>query len=484
MPERLTIQTAQQELADKKYSARDLVEQSVITINQWEPHINAFIEVLESDAALQAKQQDKLRQQGKAGPLCGIPIAIKDIICTIEGHTTAASKILQNFRSPYEATVISKLKKAGAIIIGKTNHDEFAMGASNEYSAFGPARNPWDITKVPGGSSGGSAAAVASGETLVSLGTDTGGSIRQPASFCGVVGVKPTYGRVSRFGAIAYASSFDQIGPIARNVKDTALLMSAISGHDPHDATTSNESVGDYVAACDQKIKGLKVGIPKEFFAAGIDQQVVTTVQAAISKLETLGATLKEISLPLTVAAMPTYYLLVKAEASSNLARYDGLRYGAVKFKSDTLIDRYLESRGKYFGPEVKRSILIGTYALSAGYHDAWYKQASRVRTLIQQEFTAAFKEVDIIAGPVSPEVAFPLGGKTDDPLSMYLADSLTDPASVAGLPAISVPCGMADELPVGLQLIAPHFEEARLFQVAHNYEQSQPWHTKHPKLP
>ena len=471
-------------------SSADLVKESLNNISKWEPRINSFIQVLEDSAYKQAKKEDTARKAGQHGPLSGIPIAIKDVICTKEGRTTAASKILQNFSSPFDATIIKRLRKAGAIIIGKANLDEFAMGSSNEYSAFGPTLNPWDTARVAGGSSGGPAAAVASGEVPLALGTDTGGSVRLPASFCNVVGLKPTYGRVSRFGVIAYASSFDQVGPIAYTVKDAALLFETIAGHDPNDATSSNKPVGNYTGACktsaktgNKPIKGLTIGIPDEYINEDIDPDIVKIINKAISRIESLGAAIKKISLPLTKAAIPAYYLLVKAEASTNLARYDGLRYGQVKFNSKNLIDRYLETRARCFGPEVKRSILMGTYALSAGYYDAWYKQASKVRTLIRQEFTKAFKDVDIIIGPVSPEPPFKLSSKTSDPLKMYLADALTDAASVAGLPAISVPCGFTNDLPVGLQLIAPHFQEEQLFKTAHAYEQSEEWYLRMPAI-
>ncbi|MCH8748456.1 Asp-tRNA(Asn)/Glu-tRNA(Gln) amidotransferase subunit GatA [Patescibacteria group bacterium] len=455
-----------------------LVKQTLENIDQWEESLNAFIETLPEEAQAQAAATSQ------PGRLAGIPIAIKDIICTVEGHTTAGSKILQNFQALFDATVVKRLKREGAIIIGKTNCDEFAMGASNEYSAYGPVKNPWDLSRVPGGSSGGSAAAVASGEVLAALGSDTGGSIRLPASFCGVVGLKPTYGRVSRFGVIAYASSFDQVGPITRTVKDAALLLEILAGQDDFDATTSAEPVDSYVNECGRDIKGLTIGLPQEYFGEEVHHEVVATVSKAIKQLEALGAKTKKISLPLMSAAVPTYYLLVKAEASSNLARYDGLRFGQVDVPSKKLLEQYLQTRGKYFGPEVKRSILMGTYVLSAGYGEAWYKQASRVRTLIRREFQAALKDVDIIAGPVAAEVAFPLGSKAADPLQMYLADLLTGPASVAGLPAMSVPCGFTNGLPVGLQLIAPHFQEELLFRVGHAYEQATDWHQQRPKLP
>jgi aspartyl-tRNA(Asn)/glutamyl-tRNA(Gln) amidotransferase subunit A len=471
-----TIATTLAEFAEGKKTPAEQVDETLKTIERVDPALNAFLEVFpDESAAAAAKPQ--------AGRLAGIPVAIKDIICTTEGHTTAASKILQNFRSPFDATVIKKLRAEGAIVIGKTNCDEFAMGASNEFSAFGPVKNPWDVERVAGGSSGGSIAAVASGEVVAALGTDTGGSLRLPASFCNVVAVKPTYGRVSRFGAIAYASSFDQIGPTARTVRDTALLLEVIAGHDPHDATSSPQTVGKYVDACGQSVKNLRIGLPKEFFGDEVAGDVREVIMAAVRELKKQGAKISEVSLPLAPMAVPTYYLLVKSEASTNLSRFDGLRYGSLeKLNAATLSEAYLQARS-HFGPEVKRSILMGTYALSAGYIDAWYKQASRVRTLTRQEFANVFQEVDVIAGPVSAETAFRIGEKADDPLAMYLADLLTDPASVAGLPALSVPAGFVNNLPVGLQLIAPHFEEERLFQVAHAYEQSQEWWKMTPPL-
>ena len=464
-------------------TAQEVVEQAVERINAWDSHIHAFLEVCEDDAKKQAERVDS-HPNKEAFPLAGVPIAIKDNICTTEGKTRAASKILENFTSPYDATVITRLKKAGAIVIGKTNLDEFAMGSSTEYSAYGPTYNPWDVTRIPGGSSGGSIASVASGEAPAALGTDTGGSIRQPASMCNVVGLKPTYGRVSRFGAIAYGSSLDQIGPIARTVQDVALLLSVMAGQDPYDATTSPNPVASYLEWCGKSVEGLRIGVPKEFFDESLTEGVRTTVLAAIELLKEQGAHITEISLPLTSAGVAVYYLIAKAEASVNLSRFDALRYGKMELEAEDLIGRYIEARGNGFGPEVKRAILMGTYALSAGYYDAWYKQASKVRTLIRKEYEEAFMSVDVIAAPVSPEVAFPLGSKTDDPLQMYLADALTVPMSVAGVPALSVPCGFHDGLPVGLQLAAPHFMEERLFQVGHAYETATAWHEKLPQLP
>lgn len=444
------------------------------TIAAWEPHIHAFLEVF-----------DDPYMQTQHGPLTGKTIALKDNIVTTFGHTTAASKILKDFTSPYNATVVEKLLAAGAAIVGKTNLDEFAMGASTEYSAFGVTKNPWDVSRVAGGSSGGSAAAVASGEVWGALGTETGGSVRNPASLCNVVGVKPTYGRVSRHGLISYGSSLDQAGPMAHTVKDAALLLELIAGNDPYDATSSPEIVGKYVNACDKSIEGIRIGVPEEFFADGIHPEVAELVRAAINSLKDQGATIVPLSLPLTSAAIPVYYLIAKAEASTNLARYDSLRYGKMDMHDASLLEHYTQVRGKGFGPEVKRAILMGAYALSAGYVDAWYKQASKVRTLIRREYEKAFTTVDVIAGPVTPEPAFQIGSKMSDPLQMYLADALTVPANLAGIPALSVPCGFTTgKLPVGLQIIASHFQEETMFSVAAAYEKQHDWHKKFPELP
>lgn len=479
----LSVKKTAEAVQQGSAKASDIVDAALRRITTWDPHIHAFLEVCEKEAQEQAERIDNQADK-KTLPLAGVPIAVKDNICTVEGKTRAASKILENFSAPYEATVVRKLKKAGAIVIGKTNLDEFAMGSSTEYSAYGPTYNPWDTTRIPGGSSGGSIAAVASGEVPASLGTDTGGSIRQPASMCNVVGLKPTYGRVSRFGAIAYGSSLDQIGPVARSVEDVALLLSIMAGQDSYDATTSPEAVGQYEAMCGKPIQGMKIGVPREFFDESLTEEVRATVQAAIDTLKEQGAEIVEISLPLTSAGVAVYYLIAKAEASVNLSRFDALRYGNMHLEAADLVSRYIEARGNGFGPEVKRAILMGTYALSAGYYDAWYKQASKVRTLIQKEYENAFKTVDVIAAPVSPEVAFKLGSKTDDPLQMYLADALTVPMSVAGVPALSLPCGFVDGLPVGLQLAASHFMEEQIFQVGHAYEQATEWHTRAPVLP
>ncbi len=450
------------------------IDESLEAIAKWEPHIHAFLEVTEGDA----------RSHGE-GVLAGVPIAIKDNILTKSGHTTAASKILQKFTSPFNATVVTRLQEAGAAMMGKANLDEFAMGSSTEYSAFKPTRNPWDPSRVAGGSSGGSVAAVASGEVFGALGTETGGSVRQPASLCGVVGVKPTYGRVSRHGVISYGSSLDQVGTIARTVQDAAFLLELIAGHDPLDATSSPEPVGKYVDACSNSIVGMKVGVPREFFGEGVDTEVARLVREAIASLEEMGASIQEISLPLTPATIAVYYLIAKAEASTNLARYDALRYAPFNVQADSLLEHYSQVRGKGFGPEARRAILMGTYALSSGYVEEWYGKASKVRTLIRKEYEEAFKQVDVIVGPVSPEPAFLLGSKTSDPLQMYLADALTVPINIAGVPALSVPCGMTkDNLPVGLQVIAPHFREDLMFSVASAYEGAHEWKNLVPTLP
>ncbi len=455
-------------------SAPNTVHESLAAIKKWEPHIHAFLEVFE-DA----------KESTSTGPLAGLPIAIKDNIATSFGHTTAASNMLKDFTSPFSATVVEKLQQAGGVIVGKTNLDEFAMGSSTEYSAFGPTKNPWDVTRVAGGSSGGSAAAVASGEVFAALGTDTGGSIRHPASLCGVVGVKPTYGRVSRHGLISYGSSLDQAGPITRTVRDAAMVLEIIAGQDPLDATSSPLPVGQYSAACGKPIDNMTIGVPKEFFDEGVHPEVMAIVQRAIADLEKQGARIQEISLPLTSAAIAVYYLIAKSEVSTNLARYDGLRYGTSGPEKKSLLDHYKKVRGEGFGPEVKRAILMGTYALSSGYVDKWYGQAAKVRTLIREEYMRAFENVDVIVGPVASEPAFLLGSKTEDPLQMYLADALTVPVNIAGVPAMSVPCGMTkDGLPVGLQIIAPHFEEERMFQVAAAYEDAHDFKSLVPSLP
>lgn len=478
-----TISGAINDLKSGAVTSRDLTERALSRIQEAEPRIHAFMEVLQEDALAQAQASDVRRKSGNVGVLEGVPIAIKDNICTTEGHTRAASKMLEHFVSPYDATVVSRLKEAGAVIVGKINCDEFAMGASTEYSAYGPTKNPWDVSRVPGGSSGGSAAAVAAGEVAVALGTDTGGSSRHPASFCGVVGLRPTYGRVSRFGAIAYGSSLDQICPITRTVEDAARMLSVMAGKDPRDATSSTHDVPEYHVNLSADVKDLRIGVPREFFGEGIDPKVSDTIKQALKTLESKGATLVDISLPLTPLGVPVYYLLAKAEGSTNLARYDALRFGELELAAETLLERYKEARGKGFGPEVKRTILMGTYGLSAGYADEWYKQAAKVRTLIRREYEDAFKQVDVIAGPTTIETAFPFGSKTGDPLQMYLTDALVVLQPLAGIPAISVPAGFIDGLPIGLQLAAPHFEEQRLLQVAHTFEQEHDFWQQVPEI-
>jgi aspartyl-tRNA(Asn)/glutamyl-tRNA(Gln) amidotransferase subunit A len=417
-----------------------------------------------------------------AGPLCGIPFAYKDVLCVEGVETTAGSRILQGYVPPYTGTAIGRLLDAGAVPVAVTNCDEFAMGSSNENSAFGPVGNPWDPSRVPGGSSGGSAAVVAAGAVPFSLGTDTGGSIRQPASFCGVAGFKPTYGRVSRYGLIAFASSLDQIGPFARRVEDAAQVFTAIAGHDPRDSTSSPTAVEPVDEQLGRGVEGMRLGVPREYMAEGLEPGVRTAVAAALAQLEKLGATLEEVSLPSTDAALSTYYIIAPAECSANLARMDGVRFG---FHVDrpSLTDSYLETRGQGFGPEVKRRIMLGTYALSSGYYDAYYRQAEKVRTLIAEEFDRAFEKVDALVCPTSPLVAFPKGAKSD-PLSMYLCDVLTLPVNLAGLPGISVPCGLSEGLPVGLQVIGPRFHDAQVLRVAHAYERATSWHAEEPPAP
>jgi aspartyl-tRNA(Asn)/glutamyl-tRNA(Gln) amidotransferase subunit A len=447
--------------------------------------LNCFIEHTAPQALAQAEQIDGLIKEGKSAPLLGIPVGIKDVICTKGVRTTAASKILQHFIPPYDATVVRRLVTAGTVSIGKLNMDEFAMGSSNENSAFGPVRNPWNTDCVPGGSSGGSAAAVAAGICPITLGTDTGGSIRQPASFCGIVGLKPTYGRVSRYGVIAYASSLDQVGAFARNVRDCALATQAICGVDPNDATSVDQSVPNFEAVLGRSIKGLRVGIPKEYFITGLDREVKDSVDKALKVLEGLGASVVEISLPHTELAVAVYYILAPAEASSNLARYDGIRYGH-RAKGDLdLKSLYARSRSEGFGREVQRRILVGTYVLSSGYYDAFYLKAQKVRSLIAQDFSNAFAQhCDVIAAPTAPTLPFKIGEKVNDPLTMYLEDIFTVPVNLAGLPGMSIPCGFsASGLPIGMQLIGKQWDEATLFQVASAYEGATSWHSSTPKL-
>ena len=416
-----------------------------------------------------------------ASPLCGIPIALKDVLCVEDVETTASSRMLQSFTPPYTSTAVQRLFDAGMVCVGKTNCDEFAMGSSNENSAFGPVGNPWDVERVPGGSSGGSAATVAAGSVPCSLGSDTGGSIRQPAALTGVVGYKPTYGRVSRYGLIAFASSLDQIGPFARSVDDAALVYQAMAGHDPRDSTSDPRPLDDPFSEMARGVAGMRLGVPDEYFGDGIDSRVQTAVEAAIRVLEAQGAELHRVSLPNTEAGLSVYYIIAPAECSSNLARYDGVRFGR-RADRPSLTDMYLRTREDGFGPEVKRRVMLGTYALSSGYYDAYYRKAQKVRTVIDSEFSRVFQDVDALVCPTSPTVAFPMGDRSD-PLSMYMCDVLTLPVNLAGLPGISVPCGLVDDLPVGLQVIAPRFEDSRVFRVANAYEQATDWHRAVPPL-
>ena len=484
-PSRLTIHEATALLRTRALSAQELTRAVLDRIHATDARTRSYLTVCEPEALAQAETADRRLAAGDSiPPLCGIPLAVKDVILTKGIRSTAGSKILEHFVPPYDATVTRLLKAAGAVIIGKVNCDEFAMGSSNENSAFFPSRNPWDLSRVPGGSSGGSATAVAADQALAALGTDTGGSIRLPAAFCGVVGLKPTYGRVSRFGVVAYASSLDQVGPLAKDVQDCALVLQAIAGHDPRDSTSVDRPVPNYQATLTQGVQGLKVGIPQEYFVEGMQPEVETAVHQALAALAALGAQPVSISLPHTEYAIATYYLIATAEASSNLARYDGVKYGYRTAQTGNLMDMYCRTRAHGFGSEVKRRIMLGTYALSAGYYDAYYLKAQKVRTLIRQDFLTAFEACDVIATPVAPTVAFRLGEKTADPLTMYLSDIFTIAVNLAGLPGLSVPCGCdAKGLPIGLQLIGKPFGEDTLLQAAYAYEQATPWHTRKPPL-
>ncbi len=464
----------------KDLSVRELVEAYLQAIEAADGQVRAYLTVTPESARAQARElDDRLAAGGELPPLGGMPVAVKDNLCTRGVRTTCGSRILEPFVPPYDATAVSRLRQAGAVILGKTNMDEFAMGSSTENSAFFPTRNPWKLDHVPGGSSGGSAAAVAAGEALAALGSDTGGSIRQPASLCGVVGMKPTYGRVSRYGLVAFASSLDQIGPIALDVRDCAAVLQAISGHDPRDATCLDVPVPDFPASLEGGVKGLRVGVPVEFFGEGLQPEVREAVQEAVRVLEGLGAVVEEVALPTLEYALPTYYLVACAEASSNLARYDGVAYGYRSPRAEDLYTLYARTRAEGFGPEVKRRIMLGTFALSAGYYEGFYKKAQQVRTLVRRDFDRCFQQVDVLATPTSPVAGFRLGERTEDPLQMYLADVYTIPVNLAGLPAVSVPCGFVDGLPVGLQLVGRPFEEATLLRAAYAYEQATDWHRR-----
>ncbi|MET3549805.1 aspartyl-tRNA(Asn)/glutamyl-tRNA(Gln) amidotransferase subunit A [Paenibacillus favisporus] len=479
-----TLQELHNKLHAKELSVQELVDQSFQVIAERDERIGAFLTLNEEEARNTARRLDDKLASGQArGLLFGLPAGIKDNIVTEGLRTTCGSQFLANFNPVYDATVTRKLREADAVTLGKLNMDEFAMGGSNENSSFRPVRNPWDLDRVPGGSSGGSAAAVAAGEAYFTLGSDTGGSIRQPASYCGVVGLKPTYGLVSRFGLVAFASSLDQIGPLTKNVEDSAYVLQAIAGHDHMDSTSANVDIPDYLSALTGDVRGLRIAVPKEYMGEGVDPAVKEKILAALKVLEDLGAVWEEVSLPHTEYAVATYYLLASSEASSNLARFDGVRYGTRADHAGSLIDLYHESRSKGFGPEVKRRIMLGTYALSSGYYDAYYLKAQKARTLIKQDFDNVFENYDIIIGPTAPTTAFKLGSQVDDPLTMYLNDILTIPVSLAGVPAISVPCGLADGLPVGLQIIGKAFDESTVLRVAHAYEQNTEHHKLQPKL-
>jgi aspartyl-tRNA(Asn)/glutamyl-tRNA(Gln) amidotransferase subunit A len=470
---KLTIHELLEMLNGRQVSAVELIRDVLQRIEKVEDRVKAYITLDPEGALMQAEAADKERKEGTGGLLCGIPLSIKDVLCTDGMRTTCGSRILENFVPPYDATSIVKLKQAGAVLLGKVAMDEFAMGSTSENCAFGPPRNPWQTEYICGGSSGGSAASVAADECIASLGTDTGGSIRQPASHCGVVGLKPTYGRVSRYGLVAFASSLDQIGPLAKDVTDCALMMNVISGYDAKDSTSVAQAVPDYRDALAEGLRGMRVGIPKEYFIKGLDPEVEKAVRQGINVLREAGAETVEVSLPHTDYCVAVYYIVAPAEASSNLARYDGVRYGFRDKSSDTLLDMYKNSRSLGFGAEVKRRIVIGTYALSSGYYDAYYKKASQVRTLITEDFKKVFETCDILASPVTPTPAWKLAEKIDDPLSVYLSDIRTISANLAGIPGISVPCGFSGAgLPIGLQMQASHFQEEKLLRAAYNLEQ------------
>ncbi len=469
-------------LAARDYSSEELTRAFLQRIGRLDPKINSFVTVTDEAALAAAREADRRISAGEAGPLTGVPIAHKDIFCTDGVKTSCGSRMLDNFIAPYDATVVERFKAVGAVMLGKTNMDEFAMGSSNETSFYGPVKNPWELEAVPGGSSGGSAAAVAARLAPGATGTDTGGSIRQPAALCGITGLKPTYGRVSRWGMIAFASSLDQGGPMARTAEDCALMLSAMAGFDPRDSTSVDQPVPDYTATLNGDLKGLKIGLPKEYFGEGLDGEVAKVIEAAIDEYRKLGAEVVEISLPNTGLAVPTYYVVAPAECSSNLSRFDGARYGYRCEQPKNLEDLYKRSRGEGFGPEVKRRIMIGTYALSAGYYDAYYLKAQKLRHLISDDFTQAFEQVDVIMGPTSPTVAFNIGEKKDDPVTMYLSDIYTIAVNLAGLPGMSIPAGFVGNRPVGLQLIGNYFDEGRLLNVAHRFQQATDWHARVPE--
>lgn len=477
----LTLAEIARALAAKEFSSEELSSALLARIQALDPQLNSFITVTADQALEQARAADARRAAGENGALLGTPIAHKDLFCTLDVRTSCGSKMLDNFKAPYDATVVAKLKAAGAVTLGKLNMDEFAMGSANESSHYGPVKNPWALDRVPGGSSGGSAAAVAARLVPAATGTDTGGSIRQPAAFTNLTGIKPTYGRVSRWGMVAYASSLDQGGPLARTAEDCALMLGAIAGFDPKDSTCVDAPVDDYLAALAQPLAGLRIGLPKEYFGAGLDARIGAAVMAVVEELKKLGATVKDISLPNMQHAIPAYYVIAPAEASSNLSRFDGVRFGHRCEDPKDLMDLYKRSRAEGFGSEVKRRIMVGTYALSAGYYDAYYLKAQKIRRLIKNDFVAAFADVDVILGPTTPNPAWKLGAKNNDPVAEYLEDIYTITANLAGLPGLSMPAGFVDGLPVGVQLLAPYFQEGRLLNVAHQYQQVTDWHKQAP---
>lgn len=477
----LTLAEIARALAAKEFSSEELSSALLARIQTLDPQLNSFITVTADQALEQARAADARRVAGENGALLGAPIAHKDLFCTQGVRTSCGSKMLDNFKAPYDATVVAKLKAAGAVTLGKLNMDEFAMGSANESSHYGPVKNPWALDRVPGGSSGGSAAAVAARLVPAATGTDTGGSIRQPAAFTNLTGIKPTYGRVSRWGMVAYASSLDQGGPLARTAEDCALMLGAIAGFDPKDSTCVDAPVDDYLTALAQPLAGLRIGLPKEYFGAGLDARIGAAVMAVVEELKKLGATVKDISLPNMQHAIPAYYVIAPAEASSNLSRFDGVRFGHRCEDPKDLMDLYKRSRAEGFGSEVKRRIMVGTYALSAGYYDAYYLKAQKIRRLIKNDFVAAFADVDVILGPTTPNPAWKLGAKNNDPVAEYLEDIYTITANLAGLPGLSMPAGFVDGLPVGVQLLAPYFQEGRLLNVAHQYQQVTDWHKQAP---
>ncbi len=478
-----TIKQIQQGLAQKKFSSVEITQQYLDQIEAHNSTINCFITVTDELALQQAKIADAAIARGEAQALTGVPLAHKDIFCTDGVRTSCASKMLDNFIAPYDATVIAKFKQDGAVMLGKTNMDEFAMGSSNENSYYGSVSNPWDFERVPGGSSGGSAAAVAASLAPAATGTDTGGSIRQPAALCGISGIKPTYGRVSRYGMIAFGSSLDQGGPLARSAEDCAILLQTMAGFDPRDSTSIEQAVPDYSEQLNDDIRGLKIGLPQEYFAEGLDADVAKVIDTAIGEYRKMGAEIVDIQLPNSKLSIPVYYIVATAECSSNLSRFDGVRFGRRCDNPADLEDLYKRSRAEGFGDEVKRRIMIGTYALSAGYYDAYYLKAQQLRRLIKQDYDKAFEKVDVILCPVTPEVAFKKGAKTDDPVSMYLQDIYTLALNLAGLPGMSIPAGFSQGLPVGMQLIGNYFDEPRLLNVAHQFQQATDWHLKTPEL-